>query len=359
VEEAKPRSGVKLQSALSWGAMREVVEATKTVLRKEGFGNQLDEMLESPVKQLQASVRAVMDSWDHPTSQQYRELKGISDNWQTAVIVQEMVSGNRKIDDIHHGMDEAGASLTGVISRSTFTELGELMCQGEFKFSACGEDLVSGLTSSGSFHALQELKEYMPLLDRRLHHTISRLRRFLGTDQEVEFTVDRGVLSVLQSRAAEMGSNRVGYAFREPGAEATRGLGIRGSAFRGVVVFDENDLAELKSSDFAFGEDIDGILMVLENPTPADIPVLLQAEGLLAAKGGSTSHAAIAINSIEHKDYSAVMSARELRVNARDHEAIVLNEDGEVQARFRKGDVVSIHGGTGFVYMGSKPVVRT
>jgi len=359
VEEAKTREGVPFKNALSWEAMRDVVEATKEALRKEGFGDQLDEMLEYPDRQLQAAVQAVMDSWDHPTSKRYRELKGISDNWQTAVIVQEMVSGNRKFDEIHSGMDEAGASLTGVISRSTFTGLGELMCQGEFKFSACGEDLVGGLTFSGSFHALEKLRDYMPLLDRRLHHTISKLRRFMGTDQEVEFTVDRGVLSVLQSRAAEMGSNKVSYAFREPGAEATRGLGIRGSAFRGVVVFDEDDLAELKSSDFAFGEDIDGILMVLENPTPADIPVVLQAEGLLAAKGGSTSHAAIAINSIEHKDYCAVMSARGLRINARDHEATILDGEGEVKQRIRKGDVVSIHGGTGFVYVGGRPVVRT
>jgi pyruvate,orthophosphate dikinase len=197
------------------------------------------------------------------------------------------------------------------------------------------------------------------MLNRRLRHTVARLRRFMGTDQEIEFTVDRGVLSVLQSRAAEVGKNRENPSFSGPGDVITHGIGIRGSAFRGVVAFDEADYQELRAGRLENRQDVDGILIVLENPTPADIPLVISCEGLLAAKGGSTSHAAIAINGIEDADYTAVMSADGLHVNAQRHEATITGPDGRVKAQIRKGDVVSIDGTGGAVYLGSRTVART
>ena len=98
--------------------------------------------------------------------------------------------------------------------------------------------------------------------------------------------------------------------------------------------------------------------MVLENPTPADIPLAIQADGLLTSKGGSTSHAAIAINSLEQKDYSAVMSAARLHVDANKHEAVIVGEDGQTSTRICKGDIVSIHGFDGTVYLGSRAIER-
>lgn len=359
VEQAKTRHGVKYKDALGWEAMRQIVEGTKEVIRDAGFGDALDEILRDPFRQLLAAVRAVLDSWDDQTARQYRRLKGICDNWQSAVIVQEMVSGNRQNEPAREGMDETRVSLTGVVPRTDVTEWGTRKCTGEFKFSACGEDLVGGLTTSVSFLSLDKLAQLMPMLDRRLRHTVTNLRRFMGADQEIEFTVDRGVLSVLQSRAAEIGANRRSFAFKEPGEPITRGLGIRGAAFRGLVAFDEEDFNRLRETDFSKRDDVDGILMVLENPTPDDIPQVLLAEGMLAARGGSTSHAAIAINGIESKDYHAVMSTLRLQVNAVKHEAIIRDEKGEVSARIRPGDVVSIHGSTGMVYLGSLPVEDT
>jgi pyruvate,orthophosphate dikinase len=359
VDQAKERHGVKFKDKLPWEAMREVVESTKDVLRREGFGSQLDEMLDNPRHQLLAAIRAVFDSWNTDTARRYRKLKGICDTWQTAVIVQEMASGNRSNEEIRPGMDESLASLTGVIPCTRVTEFGMRECMGEFKFSACGNDLVGGLTSSATFHRFTDLRSYMPMLDRRLHHTVEILRRFMGTDQEIEFTVERGVLSILQARAAEVGANKTSFAFEEPGTEITHGIGIRGSAFRGLVAFDEADCQKLRTDQRLDGDEVDGILLMRENPSPADIPLVLQVEGLLTSKGGSTSHAAVAINSLEDRNYSAVMSAANTRVNARGHEAVITDDAGAELARIRTGDIVSIHGTKGTVYIGSRPVART
>jgi enolase len=358
VEKAKKSYNVKYKHALPWEAMREIVESTKDIMRDRGFGDLLEEALGDPLQQLKASVRAVIGSWDHETAVRYRRLKNICDAWNTAVIVQEMVMGNRRNKDVRKGMDETKASLTGVIPRTVISEMGTSECTGDFKFSASGDDLVGGLTRSVSFLPLEKLGSYMPMLNRRLRHTSARLTRFMGADQEIEFTVDRGVLNILQTRAAETGSNKESFGFQDPGPEVARGIGIRGSAFRGLAAFDEQDCQELRAMDLKEKNEVDGILMILENPTPVDIPMVLSADGLLASKGGSTSHAAIAINGIEHKDFHAVLSAEGLRVNAEKHEAVVLDAEGRILAAIQKGDVVSIHGSTGEIYLGSGLLIQ-
>jgi pyruvate,orthophosphate dikinase len=354
VEDTKRRYNVTYKYDLPWEGMKEIAEATKSILEKEGQGAALEEMLADPFKQLETAVVAVFESWNADAARRYRNIKGICDTWQTAAIVQEMALGNRKDESFRSGMDETRASLTGVIPRTRVTDLGVRALTGDFKFSAAGDDLVGGVTKSISFRPIEDLAEYMPMLNRRLRHTVAKLRRFMGTDQEVEFTVERGVLSVLQSRAAEIGKNRRETAFVETKEEAAHGIGIRGGAFRGLVAFDEQDLAELELSDLEGRDDVDGIVVVLENPAPEHIPLILSGGALLAAKGGSTSHAAIAINGIEDRDYSAVMSANGLKVNSRKHEAVILDKDGHVVATIHKHDVVSINGSTGAVYVGSR-----
>jgi enolase len=357
VGETKGRYGVQYKNDLPWEGMKEIAEASKDLIRRSGYGRQLDEILADPKKQLLTAIQAVFDSWDRETVRRYRELRGLCDNWQTAVVVQKMASGNRKNATIEVGMDETKASLTGVIPRTQFQSRGERTFVGEIKFSAAGDDLVGGVTSSDSFQTVDQLKTLMPMLDRRLTHVVAKLRRFMGTDQEIEFTVEEGVLSILQARSAEIGTEQERIAFAEVGEEATRGIGIRGGGFRGVVAFDEADWRELAGSDLRDRTDVDGVLMVMENPTPEDIPLIVSMDGLLAARGGSSSHAAVAINSIEGKRYSAVMSANGLRVDARKHEAVIVDSSGRVMHRIHKGDIVAIHGTTGSVYMGSWPLV--
>ncbi len=357
VDETKARYGVQYKNDLPWEGMKEVAEASKVFIRENGLGDQLDEILSDPKKQLLTGIQAVFDSWDRESVRRYRELRGLCDNWHTAVVVQKMSSGNRTNDTVEAGMDEAGASLTGVIPRTQFLDEGERTFVGEIKFSAAGDDLVGGVTSSDSFQTVDQLKTLMPILDRRLTHAVAKLRRFMGTDQEIEFTVEDGVLSILQSRSAEIGTDQERIAFADVGEEATRGIGTRGGGFRGLVAFDEADWEELTGSDLQDRTDVDGVLLVMENPTPEDIPLIMIMDGLLAARGGSSSHAAVAINIIEDKSYSAVMSAIGLRVDTKKHEAVIVDDKGQVLHRIHKGDILSIHGTTGSVYMGSWPLV--
>jgi enolase len=354
VEKAKKKHGVRYKQELPWEAMREVAEQSKGVLRELGFGPQLQEILDNPFAQLVGAVNAVIASWSRDRARRFRVIKGMSDTWNTAVVVQEMAFGNRVNDAVQPGMDETRASLTGVISRTYVTDAGTRAFEGELKFSAAGDDLVGGMTFSGSVRPIRELETLMPMLGRRLRHAAAKIRRFLGTDQEVEFTVDRGVLSILQTRRAETSFDRGTERFLDPGDPATRGLGVRGGGFRGLAAFDEADVAELGAVDLSERDDVDGVLLVIENPTPDDIPLIISADGLLTSRGGSTSHAAVAINAIENKKYSGVMSAANLQVHQDQHEAVILDSQQEPGCRIRKGDIVSIHGTTGEVYLGSR-----
>jgi enolase len=354
VDGTKRRYGVQYKEDLPWEGMKEIVDETKNVLTQAGHGDELETLLRDPRRQLTEAVRAVFDSWNGDGARQYREIKAVCDSWHTAVIVQEMALGNRKNDEIREDMDESKVSLTGVIPRTGLNSVGVRVPSGDFKFSAHGDDLVAGLTRSISFRPLKDLPSLMPMLDRSLSNAVGALRRFMGTDQEVEFTVERGVLSILQSRAAEIGANKRLATFDNPSGEIARGIGVRGAAFRGVVAFDESGLRELQSQNLSQRDDVDGVLAVLENPSPDEIPLILLADGLLAAKGGSTSHAAIAANGIEQSDYNAVVGVEGLSVNARKREATITDAQGNVLARIRPGDIVSIHGTSGAVYSGSR-----
>jgi len=176
-----------------------------------------------------------------------------------------------------------------------------------------------------------------------------------GTDVELEFTVDRGVLSILQARTAATKRREGVCSFDEPGPPVATGIGVCGGAFRGRAAFDEADLEEFSGTADA---DTDGALLILENPTPAEIPLILVADALLAAKGGSTSHAAVAVNGIRDRAVSAVLGATAMRVDAALHQAVLIGADGAEIARIGRGDLVSIDGRTGAVWIGSRTLLK-
>jgi enolase len=355
VEEAKRRYGTRYKNELPWEAMRDVAERCKAILREKGPAELLDEALQSPRQQLVAAVRAVIAGWHSERAARYRTIKGLSDSWNTAVIIQQMASGNRRNAEVREGMDETRASLTGVIPNTMVTRVGLRRLTGDIKFSASGDDLVGGLTAADSFEPIERLRSLMPMLERALDHIGTRIRMQRGTDVELEFTVERGVLSVLQARTAATTLQEEVRAFDAPGEMVAMGTGIRGGAFRGRVAFDEADLLELASASRG---DVDGVLLLLENPTPGEIPLILSAEGLLAARGGSTSHAAVAVHGIQDRPFSAVLGATALRVDAEAHCAIVQGADGREALRIEKGDVVSIDGRTGGVWIGSRSLLE-
>jgi enolase len=356
VEEAKRRHGVTLKIDLPGAAMREVVEASKAAIREAGHGAELDALVSDAGLQVRMAMRAVHASWNATRATRYRAVKHLSDGWHTAVIVQEMACGNRSNEEeLKPGMDETRISLTGVIPNTCMSTAGFRVFTGDVKFSACGDDLVGGLTAAKSFEPVQELRAQAPMLERKLNHISARLRRYLGSDAEIEFTVERGVLSILQTRSAQVEQQYSPLTFRDPGHPAGRGIGIAGGAFRGVVAFNEEDVERLAADRGGLPDDADGILLVLENPIPDEIPLILSVDGLLAARGGSTSHAAVAVHGIEDRPYAAVLGVAELRV-FRD-EAVLVGADGEEAFRLHCGDIVSIHGQRGEVFVGMRELL--
>ena len=353
VEKTKRRYGVTLKTDLPGSAMREVVEASKQALRDAGHAEELDLLVNDAELQLHTALRAVHNSWDRERARQYRAIKHLSEGWHTAAIVQQMASGNRtNRQELKPGIDEMRISLTGVIPNTRVVQsTGFREFTGDVKFSACGDDLVGGITAAKSFEPVQRLRSRAPMLERKLNHVSARLRRFLGSDAEIEFTVDRGVLSVLQARSAQMEQYESPRTFRDAGRPAGRGIGISGGAFRGRIAFNEEDVQRLRSDWVEGDTEADGILLVLENPVPDEIPLILSVDGLLSARGGSTSHAAVAVHSIEEKIYSAVLGVPELRVGA--GEAVLVGEGGKPVKSYRCGDILSIHGQTGEVFDGS------
>jgi len=356
VEEAKRRHGVTLKIDLPGGAMREIVEASKAAIRDAGHGAELESLANDASLQVTRAMHAVHASWSAARATRYRTVKHLSDGWHTAVIVQEMAAGNRSNEEeLKPGMDETRISLTGVIPHTRVSSAGFRVFTGDVKFSACGDDLVGGLTAAKSFEPVQELRSQAPMLERKLNHISARLRRYLGSDAEIEFTVDRGVLSILQTRSAQVDQQFSPLTFDQPGEPDGRGIGIAGGAFRGVIAFDEADVERIRAAADGLPEGVDGILLVLENPIPDEIPLILSVDGLLAARGGSTSHAAVAVHGIDDRPYAAVLGVAELRV-FRD-EAVLVGPDGEVVFTLNCGDTVSIHGQTGEVYVGTRAVL--
>ncbi len=361
IEKIKRRHSVVLKTNLPGAAMREVVEASKDAIREAGHGDQLESIINDAELQLQTALQAVHASWDRNRACQYRDIKHLSDGWHTAAIVQQMASGNRtNTEELNPGISEMSISLTGVIPNTRMRATGFREFTGDVKFSACGDDLVGGTTAAKSFESVQTLHSLAPMLERKLNHVSARLRRFLGSDAELEFTVERGVLSILQARSAQMESYLSPRTFKETGKPSGRGIGISGGPFRGLVAFNQADVERLTAE---YNEDNldgnndkpDGILLVLENPVPDEIPLILSVDGLLAARGGSTSHAAVCVHGIEDRSYSAVLGVPELRVKS--DEATIIGSDGEVAHTVHTGDVLSIHGQTGEVFVGSRQVV--
>ena len=357
VEKTKRSHGVTLKTDLQGSAMREVVEASKEALREAGHAVHLEAILSDVELQLQTAVQAVHSSWDRERARKYRSIKHLSEGWHTAVIIQQMASGNRiNTQELKPGIDEMKISLTGVIPFTRMRTTGFREFTGDVKFSACGDDLVGGITAAQSFEPVQRLHSLAPMLERKLNHVGARLRRFLGSDAEIEFTVEHGVLSVLQARSAQMNHRFSQRTFDEPGKPAGRGIGISGSAFRGRVAFNEADVEKLEQlMDDSDGE-IDGILLVLENPIPDEIPLILSVDGLLAARGGSTSHAAVCVHGIEDQSYAAVLGVPELHVSK--DKAVLIGANGKVEHTIKTGDIVSVHGQTGEVFVGSRRLLE-
>ncbi|MEW6755065.1 MAG: pyruvate, phosphate dikinase [Candidatus Latescibacterota bacterium] len=356
IERKKERRGVRLDADLTAQDMRELVGEFKAEIGKR-LGRDFPE---DPGEQLWGAIGAVFGSWNGARAIRYRELEGIPHDWGTAVNVQSMVYGNM-----------GDTSATGVaFTRNPST--GERKLYGEFLINAQGEDVVAGIRTPQD---IAELEGAMPGVYAQFVKVCAQLEAHYREMQDMEFTVQNGRLWMLQTRtgkrttaaavrtAVEMVREglieqdqaleriRAGEldrllhpSFKRTGQEQVIGKGLPASpgAATGKVVFN----AEEAEAEAARGEKV--VLVRLET-SPEDIGGMHAAEGILTARGGMTSHAAVVARGMGK---CCVAGCGDLEI---DYAREELTARGKT---LRKGDWISLDGSTGEVMLGQVPTTQ-
>jgi pyruvate,orthophosphate dikinase len=370
IEEVKHAKGVKLDNELEVEDLKELVKKFKAAV-KEQTGKDFPTCA---YEQLWGAICAVFDSWMNERAILYRKMEGIPDEWGTAVNVQAMVFGNM-----------GDTSATGVcFSRDAAT--GEDLFNGEYLINAQGEDVVAGIrtpqqiTKIGSQRWAQlagvseeeraakypSMEEAMPEIYQELDALQTKLENHYKDMQDMEFTVQEGKLWFLQTRNGKRtGAAMVKIAmdllhqgmidektalmrvepnkldellhpvFDKDALKAakvlTRGLPASPGAATGQIVFFADDAAGKR------------VVMVRIETSPEDLAGMAVAEGILTARGGMTSHAAVVARGMGK---CCVSGAGALNI---DYKARTVEIDGVV---LKEGDYISLNGSTGVVYNG-------
>ena len=378
IEQVKKEKGVKLDNELDTDDLKRLVRLFKqAILERTG-----KHFPDDPVEQLWGAICAVFDSWMNERAILYRKMEGIPGEWGTAVTVMAMVFGNM-----------GSTSATGVcFSRNAAT--GEDLFNGEWLVNAQGEDVVAGIrtpqqiTLEGSrrWAALQgiseeeraakypSMEEAMPEIYKELDAIQTKLEEHYRDMQDMEFTVQEGKLWFLQTRNGKRtGAAMVKIAMDllrqgmidektaiercEPqkldellhpvfnkealgkASEITRGLPASPGAACGQIVFFADDAAK-------WHKDGHRVVLVRIETSPEDLAGMAEAEGILTARGGMTSHAAVVARGMGK---CCVSGAGALII---DYHNRTVEIDGKV---FKEGDYISINGSNGKVYEGEIP----
>ena len=317
---------------------------------------------QDPLEQLQSATEAVFGSWNGKRAVDYRNASGIPHDLGTAVNIQTMVFGN---------MGETSA--TGVVmSRNPST--GEPGLDGDFLVNAQGEDVVAGTRKTLD---ISTMAEGFPDAWQQLCEIADRLERHYRNMQDLEFTIERGKLWLLQARngkrtaqaevriAVDMvdekllrreeavlrvSPEQVDFYLhpqldedaRKKARVIGRGLNVSPGAAVGVVAFDA-DTAERWAR-----EDGKAVIMVRPETRPDDVHGMFAAEGIVTSRGGRTSHAALVARQFGKP---AVVGVETLEIDLDDREARIGN------LTIREGDTISIDGVRGEIYLGALPTV--
>ena len=378
IESVKAERGVKLDKDLSVEELKKLVSLFKTAI-KERTGKDFPT---DPIEQLWGAICAVFRSWMNERAILYRKMEGIPDEWGTAVSVMAMVFGN---------MGETSA--TGVcFSRDAGN--GENLFNGEYLVNAQGEDVVAGIrtpqqiTKIGSqrwaeragiseeerVEKYPSMEEAMPEIYKQLDELQYKLEHHYHDMQDMEFTVQEGKLWFLQTRNGKRtGTAMVKIAMDllhegmidektaimrcEPqkldellhpvfdkkallqAKVITQGLPASPGAACGQIVFHADDAQ-------AWHADGHQVIMVRIETSPEDLAGMASAEGILTARGGMTSHAAVVARGMGK---CCVSGAGGINV---DYKTKTVEIDGTV---YKEGDYISLNGSTGQVYAGEVP----
>ena len=378
IEEVKEEQGVVLDKDLSVESLKKLVERFKKAI-KEQTGSDFPT---DPKEQLWGAICAVFRSWMNERAILYRKMEGIPDEWGTAVSVMAMVFGNM-----------GDTSATGVcFSRDAGN--GENLFHGEYLVNAQGEDVVAGIrtpqqiTKIGSQRWAERagideeervakypsMEEAMPEIYKQLNELQDKLEHHYHDMQDMEFTVQEGKLWFLQTRNGKRtGTAMVKIAMDllhegmidektavlrcEPqkldellhpvfdkkallqAKVITQGLPASPGASCGQIVFHADDAQEWHADGHK-------VIMVRIETSPEDLAGMASAEGILTARGGMTSHAAVVARGMGK---CCVSGAGSINV---DYKTKTVEIDGTV---YKEGDYISLNGTTGQVYAGQVP----
>ncbi len=355
LDEQKRRHGATYDQDLSAEALRGLIDQYKEfVLTRLG-----KPFPEDPREQLKMAVEAVFRSWNNDRAIVYRNLNKISHDLGTAVNIQSMVFGNMGND--------CGTGVAFTRNPST----GEKALYGEYLTNAQGEDVVAGIRTP---QPIAKLKDEMPAVYEQFVATAELLEKHYKNMQDIEFTIERGKLYMLQTRngkrTAQAGikiaydmvaegliTKREAILLVEPAQidkllhrqiDATakleiiaKGLPASPGAASGKVVFSADD-ADRRAKN---GEKV---LLVSTETTPDDIHGMVAAQGILTSRGGMTSHAAVVARGMGKP---CVCGCEAIKVDFTRREFTV----GSLTVK--EGDLVSIDGATGNVILGTVPMV--
>ncbi len=366
LEIYKDESGYVLDTDLTADDWRTLIERYKEIVERH-LGRPFPQ---DPAEQLWGAIGAVFGSWNSARAITYRRIHTIPESWGTAVNVQAMVFGN---------MGETSA--TGVaFTRDPST--GENALYGEFLVNAQGEDVVAGIRTPQNITEAARiaagsndpsLEQVMPEAFAAFRDICARLESHYRDMQDIEFTIERGKLWMLQTRSGKRTAKAAlkvavdmaneGLITREeaiarvdpasldqllhptidPSAEKTviaAGLPASPGAASGEIVFSSDEAERLKSAGHK-------VILVRIETSPEDIHGMHAAEGILTTRGGMTSHAAVVARGMGKP---CVSGAGAVRV---DYAAGKLTAGGKV---LKAGDIVTLDGATGEVYAGALPM---
>ena len=352
LEEMKENKGVHNDTDLDSEDLKALVEMYKKVY----FEEKHEEFPQDPMKQLELAIKAVFESWNNPRAMIYRKLNDIPHDLGTAVNVQSMVFGNMG--------DKSG---TGVAFTRNPAD-GENKLFGEFLINAQGEDVVAGIRTPNE---ISELKDIMPEVYSQFVDATKKLEHHYKDMQDIEFTIENERLFLLQTRAGKRTAHaainvavdlvdenliskeeaimriepnqldQLLHPMFEPKALAdaqiiAKGLPASPGAASGKIYFHAEDVVAAK----ARGEKS---ILVRQETSPEDIEGMVAAEGILTARGGMTSHAAVVARGMGK---CCVAGCSEIRV---DETSKIIKVKNEI---IKEGEFISLDGSAGTVYRG-------
>jgi len=338
MREHKRKYGVKLKREFTGEAMREL--ALLYLKEVEGLGIHI---VSDPWEQLLKSIEFILNSWYHRKAVFYREIMEIAEEWGTAVIVQEMVFGNRG--------PKSGTGVT--FTTSPHGKFPRILLWGDYTPYNQGEDIVSGLVNAYPISIEQKklekregpsLEEAFPEIYQVLLKLAYKLVYEEGWDhQEIEFTFQSERpedLYILQVRDIILREEKTLPSFQKRALEALkylgRGIGVSGSLLSGRVVFTLEDIFSLKDEKTP-------LILLRYDTVPDNIKEISLVEGILTARGGQTSHAAIVAGRLGKV---CVVGCEELRIDEIKKSAKLKDET------LKMGEWITLNGITGDIYKG-------